>query len=301
MKQRSLSDVFMDKLLSEYKVLTDYVKTDDTLDMEFRGKEVMVYYRGGRLLTLSESGIFTPLDKNYGEVCSLNLMNLEEYIPKAKHLMDKYQVEVKANLSEKEISQRIVMENNYSPYSNDTDYFIVDMEYCQGDGENYQFDLIGIKWLSTMVDRKKLYFKIVVMETKQGCQTLRSSSQNPGLKTHYEDFMSFLRCKDFKAISNDMAKIFCQKCELGLVRINERSEEIKRNSEFKLADDAEFIAILANYKAASSNLSNELNELSDDVDIKFAKSNYMGYGLYRSSIYSLSEIKNNLKNEHKNP
>ena len=285
----------MDKLLSEYKVLTDYVKTDDTLDMEFRGNEVMVYYRGGRLLTLSESGVFTPLDKNYGEVCPVNLMNLEEYIPKAKHLMDKYQVEVKANLSEKEISQRIVMENNYSPYSNDTDYFIVDMEYCQGDGENYQFDLIGIKWLSTMVDRKKLYFKIVVMETKQGCQTLRSSLQNPGLKTHYEDFMSFLHCKDFKAISNDMAKIFCQKCELGLVRINERSEEIKRNSEFKLADDAEFIAILANYKAASSNLSNELNELSDDADIKFAKSNYMGYGLYSSSIYSLSEIKNNQK------
>ena len=187
------------------------------------------------------------------------------------------------------------MENNYSPYSNDTDYFIVDMEYCQGDGENYQFDLIGIKWLSTMVDRKKLYFKIVVMETKQGCQTLRSSSQNPGLKTHYEDFMSFLRCKDFKAISNDMAKIFCQKCELGLIRINERSEVITRDSEFKLADDADFIAILANYKPASSNLSNELNELSDDADIKFAKSNYMGYGLYRSSIYSLSEIKNNLK------
>ena len=59
--------MFIDKLLSEYKVLTDYVKTDDTIDMEFRGKEVMVYYRGGRLLTLSESGIFTPLDKNYGE------------------------------------------------------------------------------------------------------------------------------------------------------------------------------------------------------------------------------------------
>ena len=295
MKQRSLSDVFMDKLLSEYKVLTDYVKTDDTLDMEFRGKEVMVYYRGGRLLTLSESGIFTPLDKNYGEVCSLNLMNLEEYIPKAKHLMDKYQVEVKANLSEKEISQRIVMENNYSPYSNDTDYFIVDMEYCQGDGENYQFDLIGIKWLSTMVDRKKLYFKIVVMETKQGCQTLRSSSQNPGLKTHYEDFMSFLRCKAFKAISNDMAKIFCQKCELGLVRINERSEEIKRNSEFKLADDADFIAILANYKPASSNLCRELNELSADANMKFATSGYMGYGLFDSSILSLSEMKSKLK------
>ena len=36
MKQRSLSDVFMDKLLSEYKALTDYVKTDDTLEQELR-------------------------------------------------------------------------------------------------------------------------------------------------------------------------------------------------------------------------------------------------------------------------
>ena len=294
MKQRCLSDVFMDKLLSEYKVLTDYVKTDETLDMEFRGKEVMVYYRGGRLLTLSESGIFTPLDKNYGEVCSVNLINLEEYIPKAKHLMDKYQVLVRANLCEKEISQRIVMENNYSSYSNATDYFISDMEYCQGDGENYQFDLIGLKWPST-IDRKKLCFQIAVMEVKQGFQSLRSDSQNPGLRRHYEDFMSFLRCKDFKAISNDMARIFCQKCELGLIRINERSEVITRDSEFKLADDADFIAILANYKPASSNLCRELNELSADANMKFATSGYMGYGLFDSSILSLSEMKSKLK------
>ena len=189
----------MDNLLSKYKVLTDYVKTDETLDMEFRGKEVMVYYRGGRLLTLSESGTFTPLDKNYGEVFGVDLTNLEEYIPKAKHLMDKYQVVTRANLCEKEISQRIVMENNYSSYSNDTDYFISDMEYCQGDGENYQFDLIGLKWPSTM-DRKKLCFQIAVMEIKQGFQTLRSSSQNPGLRIHYEDFMSFYRCEDFKVL-----------------------------------------------------------------------------------------------------
>ena len=294
MEPRCLSNTFMDNLLSKYKVLIDYVKMDETLDMEFRGKEVIVYYRGGKLLTLSESGTFTPLEKNYGEVCIVDLMNLEEYIPKAKHLIDKYQVVTKANLCEKEISQRIVMENNYSSYSNDTDYFISDMEYCQGDGKNCQFDLIGLKWPST-IGRKKLCFQIAVMEIKQGIQTLRSSLRNPGLRRHYEDFMSFLRCEDFKAISYDMARIFCQKCELGLVRINERSEKITRDSEFKLADDAEFIAILANYKPASTSLSSELKELSADANMKFATSNYMGYGLFCSSILSLCEIKNKLK------
>jgi hypothetical protein len=92
-----------------------------------------------------------------------------------------------------------------------------------------------------------------------------------------------------------MARIFCQKCELGLVRINERSEIITRDSEFKLADDADFIAILANCKPASSNLSRELEDLSVDANIKFATSNYMGYGLFDSSILSLSEITNKLK------
>ena len=80
MEPRCLSNTFMDNLLSKYKVLIDYVKMDETLDMEFRGKEVIVYYRGGKLLTLSESGTFTPLEKNYGEVCIVDFMNLEMFL-----------------------------------------------------------------------------------------------------------------------------------------------------------------------------------------------------------------------------
>lgn len=290
MKKRSLSNAFIDKLLSDYKALTDYVVFDDTLDMEFRGEEVMVYYRGGRLLSLSETGVLTPLDQNYGESIPLYLNNIEEYIPKAKHLIDVFQVAIKANLGEKEISQRIVMENNYSPYSNDTDYFIADMEYCQGDGENCQFDLIGLKWPSTPAARKTLNFKIAVIETKQGIHSLRTSTHNPGLKRHYEDYTAFVNGVDFMSIATDMVKIFCQKCELGLVKMNSRSEPITRNSQFKIDEKPEFIAVLANYKRKSNELTSELNSISADSKISFATSNYMGYGLFESSLISLAEI-----------
>lgn len=165
------------------------------------------------------------------------------------------------------------------------------MEYCQGDGEDCQFDLMGIKWLSKSSVRKKLNFKIAVIETKQGISTLRTSNGNPGLRRHYEDYLSFGKCADFEAIANDMCRIFCQKCELGLVRINEHSEPIKGDSAFTVDSTPEFIAVLANYKSASENLKNELEEIPEEADIKFATSNYMGYGLFEQSIISLEEIK----------
>lgn len=101
MRQRSISNEFMSRLLSDYKALIDYVKTDDTLDLEMRGDKVIVYYRGGKILSLSETGALTPLDKQYGEGLTLAWSNLDDYIPKAKHLIDVYQTSTKASLGEK--------------------------------------------------------------------------------------------------------------------------------------------------------------------------------------------------------
>ena len=52
MKNRAISENFMNTLLSgEFKYITETVKVDPSLDMEMRGDSVMVYYRGGRILT----------------------------------------------------------------------------------------------------------------------------------------------------------------------------------------------------------------------------------------------------------
>ena len=94
------------------------------------------------------------------------------------HLKD---IQILWNLGEKEISQRIVLENNYSPYSIDTDYFIVDMEFNDGK----QFDLVALKWESTSSAHKTKRCTLALIETKQGYSTLRSSKDNPGINRHH--------------------------------------------------------------------------------------------------------------------
>lgn len=147
MKKRQLSPNFLTMLLKgAYYNILKMVQEDDTVDMEMRGESVIIYYRGGKLFELYENGTLVSLDDQYGTTQTvLSIDNIIQYSQEAKHLIDRYQTKVKRNLGEKEISQRIVQENNYSPYSIDTDYFIVDMEFNDGK----QFDLVALKWEAT--------------------------------------------------------------------------------------------------------------------------------------------------------
>ena len=133
MKKRQLSPNFLTMLLKgAYYNILKMVQEDDTVDMEMRGESVIIYYRGGKLFELYENGTLVTLDNQYGTTQTvLSIDNIIQYSQEAKHLIDRYQTTVKRNLGEKEISQRIVQENNYSPYSIDTDYFIVDMEFTR--------------------------------------------------------------------------------------------------------------------------------------------------------------------------
>ena len=112
---RQISNQFLNELKT--MPILEYVKTDDTLNMELRGNKVIIYYRGGKLLTVVDKNptVFEPLDEKYlKENIDLDTENIEDYIPKAKRVIDRYVVEVKNHLWEKEIQQRVVQENNYS-------------------------------------------------------------------------------------------------------------------------------------------------------------------------------------------
>lgn len=292
MKKRQLSYSFVDKLQKgELYPVLKLVQEDDTIDMEMRGDSIIVYYRGGKLFELFEEGTFLPLDAEYGATeVTLNIDSLATYIQQAKYLIDKYQTTVKRNLGEKEISQRIVMENNYSPYSIDTDYFIVDMEFNDGK----QFDLVALKWESTAHAHKTKRCKLALLETKQGYNTLRSNQRNPGINRHYSDYLEFVKSDSINEFKDDMLEIFKQKCMLGLINgINGKIDypKVEKKTKFKLDNDIEFITILANYKQASLNLKNELEEMSDDNRCKFASSSFMGYGLFCNSILDYQQLK----------
>ena len=295
MKKRQLSYSFVNQLLKgKYRPVLKLVQEDDTIDMEMRGESIIVYYRGGKLFELFEDGTMLPLDDKYGTTeMTIGIDSLTTYCQQAKYLIDKYQTTVKKNLGEKEISQRIVMENNYSPYSIDTDYFIIDMEFNDGN----QFDLVALKWDSTRSAHITKRCVIALLETKQGISSLRTSKMNPGIKRHYTDYQEFLKSDSIDEFKNDMIEIFKQKSILGLINgingINGKKDTLKvdESTKFKLSKEVEFIVILANYKQASEEITNELNEMPEDNDCKFAVSSYMGYGLYSNSILNYTHFK----------
>ena len=55
MKNRSISEGLMEILKKDYLKITEYVRISPYLDMEMRGNCVMVYYRGGKILTIFEN------------------------------------------------------------------------------------------------------------------------------------------------------------------------------------------------------------------------------------------------------
>lgn len=297
---RKISKEFKEELLKRsLHGLLKYIQEDDTLDLELRGKEIIVYYRGGALLSIEERNdktyAWNPLNAEYkkgkASMPTACVKDFGNYIPQAKHVIDKYIVcGPKNHLGEKEIQQLVVKENNYSPNSNDTDFFIVDMEYQDNDR---RFDLIALRWDSNSASRQLNKVSLATIEVKQGTKAIRTTISRKeeisrGLKQHQEDFNKFIedsaRKKEFM---DDMLIVFKQKCELGLIKGNHKIENLKEDSELVLVGDLDFICLLANYKTASDNLKNELAEMED---CRFFTSSFMGYGLYANNIINKEEI-----------
>lgn len=298
---RQLTPTLFNTLLKgKLHALLEYVKADDTLDMEFRGNSFTLYYRGGAILIVEEKpdGIYNWNSiteeyllegKNRYEQKHKDAEHFEEYIPEAKHIIDRYIfLSPKNHLGEKEIQQLVIKENNYSPNSQDTDYFIVDMEYEETGGIG-RFDLVALRWDSTVAARKKNVVSLAVIEVKQGYYSVRTSTSSPGIHSHTKDFDIFIEKKSadgsLKDFCEDMVMIFKQKCELGLILANKKIKSIKQDFPLSVENDIDFICLLANYKKASENLRNELAEMDS---CKFIRSHYMGYGLYADEIFTLT-------------
>jgi len=307
---RQLTETLFYALLTgELHKLLEYVKADDTLDMEFRGNSFTLYYRGGALLIVEENpdgsynwkGItedYLLEGKDRYEQKHKDAEQFDEYIPEAKHIIDRYICTgPKNHLGEKEIQQLVVKENNYSPNSNDTDYFIVDMEYEEGIS---RFDLIALQWDSNGTSRQKNEVSLAVIEVKQGYRTIRTSKKCPGLRKHQNDFNAFIKKKqkyhkldDFR---QDMLMIFKQKCELKLIRANEKMNKITRDSILHLkTPEIDFICLLANFKDKSRAL--EIEFIGMD-ECKFIRSSHMGYGLFTNQIVCITPKYPNMKSHY---
>ena len=170
--------------------LLDYVQSDDTLDLEFRGEgRANIYYRGGSLFRIERSGDGYTLtfDTKYCTVCDEGMEKTPSLraavglIPLYKHAMDVWFV--KNRKYEREFQQLVVRENNrHGAISHASDYYIVDIEYAYNVNVSdkktqARFDMIAVKWLSKSNERQNPSAPtLAIIEMKYGDGALGGSA-----------------------------------------------------------------------------------------------------------------------------
>ena len=303
-KTRQISESLLKMLDKDgsYHEITEIVRIDPYLDMEMRGKDgAIVYYRGGKLLTIHEKKGLVGLDNKYylGNETTIVTPDKDDifgYVCKAKFIMDKYE-SVKSKLIEKEFQQRVVYENNLSGNADNTDYFIVDVEWANSNVLGGRADIVAFRW--NHMEHKKRLIQLTLIEVKQGEKAIKTTEtikdgkkqKSPGLTKHYEDYLKLKSDKEaIRVFKNDMLGVLKQKYQLGLTKgldnlFHDRDKKINP----ELENDIDFVFLLANYHHYSSALREECESLPDDC--KFYIASFMGYGLYKDRIYTKNKIK----------
>ena len=290
---RAISNIFMRELQSgKLQPIMSIIKNDISLDLELRGEEVIIYYKGLKILTITEqkNGNFKykGLDQKYSRrknglepmLPTWNSEKSNDYFMQVKTIIDTYDMK---SFWEYEIKQIVVRENNTSPNADDTDFWVIDTEYQNDEGN--QFDIVALHLDSSSGARRNGRASIAIIEIKQGVNTLFTSDDNPGIRRHLEDFRSHLKVPERKnAFIHDMKLVFEQKYKLGIINgLNDNVVE-----RLNMSDEVEFYILLANYKKTSTKLIKELNSFSEDC--QFLTSFFTGYGLYSHSIKNKEEI-----------
>ena len=280
--------------------LLDYVQSDDTLDLEFRGEgRANIYYRGGSLFCIERSGDGYTLtfDTKYCTVCDEGMEKTPsvraavELIPLYKHAMDVWFA--KNRKYEREFQQVVVRENNrHGEISHASDYYIVDIEYAYNVNVSdkktqARFDMIAVKWLSKPNERQNPSAPtLAIIEMKYGDGALGG---NVGLKKHLEDFGTLVKNGELDDFCADYSNVFNQKCALGLIPGKE-SARIKITQR-----DIELIFLIANHDPDKTGLAKIVAEIADvtmgyPYPIRFAYASMMGYCLYADQMKSLEEM-----------
>ncbi len=303
---RKLSANFMEDLKGGVlKGLLDRVKKDDTLMLSIRKDYINIYYRGGSILRVKETGKHqyeAVFDRGYAvdglppyapdwkithesdiKSCIRTFPTLKEYMDFYFHTHPKL---------EREFQQLVVRENNSSSISNASEYFITDIEFFDRE-IGARFDLTAIKWLAN--DRRAAKrCRPVFIEMKYGDGVYGGSS---GMLKHLEDFKKFICDKQkYDQMLSIMESQFIQLDELGLIEYN-RSKEMGRVSLPKL-EKPEVVFLLANHNQRSKVLARFLTESafdevdqSNDFDLKFYVGSYAGYAMHSDNMLSLAQMR----------
>ena len=270
------------------------VLIDDTLMLAIRNNYINIYYRGGNIIQLEEKSKHqyeASFDENYAKPFPDLLLELPEKlvgsktsieqwiksIPSMKQAMDFwFHKNIK---SEREFQQLIARENNYSNISNDTEYFIADIELTDVD-IGARFDMLAFKWPAE--ERTSGKIQLALVEMKYGDDTLCGKS---GILAHFNQMSAYLT-DDIKrtAIADMATEQINQLNTLGLIQHTKGKAR-----EFKVdASHFEVIYIFANHNPRSTVLLGELKKLREEwhktankmFDLRFFISSTAGYAMH---------------------
>lgn len=285
--------------------LLEKVKRDKTLMLAIREESINIYYRGGSLLRLDRKlndlylAVFDtkynasrlPIPDYPNSIASqADSLRWVEVFPAFKNMMDEYLA--KHEKLEREFQQVVVRENNDSPISGMTEYFITDIELAESE-DHARFDLVGIRWLAG--DRKDgSKCRAVLMEMKYGEGALGGES---GISKHLRDLEALITDKPkYAARLADIESQFHQLDDLGLMKFNKGTSNARVT--LSAEDKPEVIFILANQNPRSTKLRNILRDdpevkhsaESSLYDLRFFVSTYAGYGLHTDCMLTYKEF-----------
>ncbi|MDX9993069.1 MAG: hypothetical protein RBS68_13605 [Anaerolineales bacterium] len=304
---RTLPEPFLQDLLQAHGHLHPIlrrVKKDQTLMLAIRENAINIYYRGGNLVRIAgqtSSRYKADFDAKYNlsgqalPALPANIQNQEEAVqwmeafPILKQVMDEYFCI--HSKPEREFQQLVARENNHSTISNESEYFISDIEFADSD-LHARFDLQGIRWDASR--RSSGQCRPALFEMKYGDNALGGAS---GLLKHLQDIDALVQDKvRYGQLLATMESQFCQLDQLGLLKFT-RSQvgiQVSLATEIK----PEVIFVLANHNPRSTKLMTMLESVKLDeyarsahFDLRFFVSSFAGYGLHTRNMLTLGEFR----------
>ena len=196
---------------------------------------------------------------------------------------------------EKEFQQLVVRTNNYTTFSHiskGTDYYIADFEYVTRKIGRY--DLVGFRFKGS--NKSYELCKLSLIEMKYGKDSLKGKQ---GIMGHLSDFKKLFDDKDkLRYLSMEMTKVLQQKYHLGLVPGLDAGSSDALVEKMKAPIAMEVIMAMGDFNKNSNQLRNELSLINPDnypFEVYFARSPFLGYGLYEQSFISLKDLKKEME------
>jgi hypothetical protein len=192
--------------------------------------------------------------------------------------------------TEREFQQLVARENNNSTISNESEYFISDIEVTDPEA---RFDIMAIRWLATQ-RKNGSNCKAALIEMKYGDGALGGSA---GLLKHLKDMDTLISKNDrYTNLLRTMETQFDQLDQLELLNFNKGKSEAKVKLDAK--DKPEVIIILANHNPRSPKLKTILKDPEFDIyekssvfDLRFFVASFSGYGLHAKCMLPLAEFR----------